>query len=54
VISNFLIVPFEGYMEKYSRAREATDYNIKWRMCFAFWITKATDTHSEYIILVAT
>jgi len=24
-----------------------------WRMCFAFWITKATDTHSEYVTLIA-
>jgi hypothetical protein len=23
------------------------------RMCFACWITKATDTHSEYVILIA-
>jgi hypothetical protein len=22
-------------------------------MCFACWITKATDTHSEYVILIA-
>ena len=25
----------------------------KWRMRFSFWITKATDTHSEYITLIA-
>jgi len=24
-----------------------------WHMCFACWITKATDTHSEYVILIA-
>jgi hypothetical protein len=23
-----------------------------WRMRFAYWITKATDTHSEYVIIV--
>jgi hypothetical protein len=23
-----------------------------WRMRFACWITKATDTHSEYVILL--
>jgi len=22
-------------------------------MCFACWITKATDTHTEYVILIA-
>ena len=25
---------------------------IMWRMCFACWITKATATHSEYVILL--
>ena len=24
-----------------------------WRMCIAYWITKAIDAHSEYIILNA-
>ena len=24
-----------------------------WQMCIACWITKATDTHSEYVILIA-
>jgi len=33
-------------------AREATD-NIIRRMCFACHISKATDTHSEYVILIA-
>jgi hypothetical protein len=27
--------------------------NVIWRMRFACWITKATDTHSEYVIVVA-
>jgi len=26
---------------------------IIWRMRFACWITKTTDTHSEYLILIA-
>jgi hypothetical protein len=38
-------------VKKYGRASEATDDNIIWRMRFACWITKATDTHSEYVIL---
>jgi hypothetical protein len=29
------------------------DDNIVWRMCFACWITKAAETHSKYIILIA-
>jgi hypothetical protein len=40
-------------VEKCGRAREATDGNITRRMRFACAITKATDTHSEYIILIA-
>jgi hypothetical protein len=40
-------------VEKYGRAGQATDDSIIWRMCFACWITKATDTHSEYVILIA-
>ena len=30
-------------MEKYGRARQATDDNIIWRMRFTSWITKVTD-----------
>jgi hypothetical protein len=40
-------------VEKYGRARQATDDNMIRRMRFACWITKATDTHSEYITLTA-
>jgi hypothetical protein len=31
----------------------ATDVSIIRRMRFACWITKATDTHSEYVIVIA-
>jgi hypothetical protein len=34
-------------------ARQATDDNIIWRMRIACWITKATDAHSECVILIA-
>jgi hypothetical protein len=42
-------------VEKYGRAGQATDDNTRiiWRMRFACWITKATDTHTEYVILMA-
>jgi hypothetical protein len=40
-------------VEKYGRDRQVTDDNIILRMRFACWITKATDTHSEYVILIA-
>jgi len=36
-------------VEKCDTVRQATDDNIKLCMCFACWITKTTDTHSEYI-----
>jgi hypothetical protein len=40
-------------VEKYGTAGQATDENIIRRMRFACWINKATDTHSECVILVA-
>jgi hypothetical protein len=39
-------------VEKYGRTRQATDDNIIRRMRFACWITKATDTYSEYVIFI--
>jgi hypothetical protein len=44
------IVPFMKYVEKccgYSPQVESR------RMCIACWIPKATDTHSEYVILLS-
>ena len=38
---------------KCGRAGEATDDNIIRRMRCACWITKATPTHSGYVILIA-
>jgi hypothetical protein len=40
-------------VEIYGTARQATDDNIIRRMRFACWITKTTDIHSEYVILIA-
>jgi hypothetical protein len=40
-------------VEKYGTARQATDDNIIRRMRIACRITKATDTHSEYVIRIA-
>jgi len=40
-------------VQKYSKARHATDYSIIRHMCFAYRISKATETHSEYVILIA-
>jgi hypothetical protein len=38
---------------KHGTAKEATDDNIIRHMRFACWITKATDTRPEYVILIA-
>jgi hypothetical protein len=40
-------------VEKYGTARQTRDDNIIRRMRFACWITKATDTHSEYVMFIA-
>jgi len=40
-------------VENYGTARQAADDNIKRRMRIACWTTKATNTHSEYAILIA-
>ena len=42
-----------GYVEKCCRAGQATDDNVIWRMRIACWITKAADTHSQYLIRTA-
>jgi hypothetical protein len=41
-------------MQKYGKVGQATYDNIIRRMRFACWITKDTDTHSEYAILLST
>jgi len=38
---------------KHGIARKVLDDKIIFRMRFPCWITKATDTHSEYIVLVS-
>ena len=39
-------------MEKYCRAGQATDESITPLKHIAFWIPKATNTHSEYVVLI--
>jgi light-regulated signal transduction histidine kinase (bacteriophytochrome) len=39
--------------KKYGRATQATGDNVIRCTPFAWWITKATDTHTEYVILTA-
>ena len=40
-------------MEKDGRAGQATDDNTVRCMHFACWVTDTTNTHSEYVILIA-
>jgi hypothetical protein len=40
-------------VEEYGKAGQATDDKRIWLLRLACWNTKATDTHSEYIILIA-
>jgi len=46
------IMSFMKNVEKYGTAGQATDNNTIWHVCFASWVTKAKETHSEYVILV--
>jgi hypothetical protein len=41
---------YEIMCKKYGKARQATDDNITRCMCFACWITKATDIHTQNIV----
>ena len=52
---NFSQQPYRLWdnLKKYDRAGQATGDNIICCMCNACWINKATNTHSEYIILIA-
>ena len=40
-------------MQKYGGAREATNGDIIRHMRLLCWITKATHTYSEYVIVIA-
>ena len=40
-------------MKNYDRAGRATDDSTQRRMRISCWISKATDTHSEYVIFIA-
>ena len=46
-------VLFIRYVGKYGIGREATDGNRIRRLRFVCGIIKVTDTHSEYVILIA-
>jgi hypothetical protein len=39
-------------MEKYGTDGQNTDNDVIWRRRFVCWINKATDMHSEYVIVI--
>jgi hypothetical protein len=43
----------EDMVKRYGKTRQPTNDNIIPLMRCACWILKATDTHSEYVILLA-
>jgi len=40
-------------VEEYGSAGQATDDNIMRRVHSAYWLISATNTHSDYVILIA-
>ena len=44
------LIRIMGTLHEYFGPWHATDDNITGCICFAFWITEATNTHLEYII----
>jgi len=43
---------FLDNVEKHGRLRQTTDDDVIWNMRCACWIIKATDAHSEYVLLI--
>ena len=46
------ILPFLDNVGKHGTARQVADGNIIRRLPFGGWITEATVTHSEYVVLI--
>ena len=44
---------YQLILKEYGRAGQATDDNTIRHMRFACWVTKATDTHTECVVLTA-
>jgi hypothetical protein len=56
MFSNFFFrksCPLWDNAKKYGTARQSTEVYIVQHMCTACWMTKATDTHSDYVIFPA-
>jgi hypothetical protein len=52
MFNNVFRAGYEITWKIYGGTRQATDDNIILRMRFTSWITKATDTHLQYVILM--
>jgi hypothetical protein len=52
-VTFFLSYRLLDNVEKYCRAGQGTDDSIIRRMRTAWWVTKDTNTHSEYVIVIA-
>jgi hypothetical protein len=44
---------YDNAWKKNGRARQVTDDHKKWTKRIAFWITKVTNMHSEYVVIIA-
>jgi hypothetical protein len=58
VLGSITLFPRKSYrlldnVVKYDKSGQATDEYIIMCIRFAYWITKTTDTHTEYVILTA-
>ena len=47
------IMPFWDDVEKIWQSQTDHKWQLMWHICFACWITNATDLHSEYVIFSA-
>jgi hypothetical protein len=52
LVTFFINLAVNGIVWKNTVERGRPQMTI-WRMCIACWITKATDTHTEYVILIS-
>jgi hypothetical protein len=53
MFSNLFSENYAIYVEKCGRARQGTDDSVVWCMWFVCWMTKATCTYPECVILIA-
>ena len=52
MFNKFFFSVYEIILKKCGIVGQATDDTLIWRMRFACWVVKTTDTHSKYLILI--